>query len=102
MVCGGLAPPLVDPPRAAVGFVAVAETEQTNCVPETPFTVAAVPAAQTALPPLFTVTLGGFGALMINPFGVKIVKTTFGAGVKLVLEMVQVMLPAWPTLGFGA
>ncbi len=94
MVCGGLAPPLVDPPRAAFGLAAVAVTEQTNCVPVTLFTVAAVPALQTAVPPLFTVTLGGFGALMVNPFGVKMVKTTFGAGVKVVLEMVQVMLPA--------
>src|SRR6478752_10655871 len=94
MVCGGLAPPLVDPPRAAFGLAAVAATEQTNCVPATLFTVAAVPAPQTAAPPLFTVTLGGLGALMVNPFGVKMVKTTFGAGVKVVLEMVQVMLPA--------
>ncbi len=88
MVCGGLAPPLVDPPRAAFGLAKVAVTEQTNCVPLTLFTVAAVPAPQTAVPPLFTVTLGGFGALMVNPFGVKMVKTTFGAGVKVVLEMV--------------
>ena len=94
MVCGGLAPPLVDPPRAAFGLAAVAETEQTNCVPATLFTVAAVPAVQTAVPPLFTVTVGGLGALMVNPFGMNMVKTTFGAGVKLVLEMVQVMLPA--------
>ena len=93
MVCGGLAPPLVDPPRAAFGLAAVAETEQTNCVPATLFTVAAVPAPQTAAPPLFTVTVGGF-KLLVNPFGVKIVKTTFGAAVKDVLEMVQVMLPA--------
>ena len=91
----------MDPPRAAVGLDAVAVTEQTNCIPETPFTVAAVPAPQTAEPPLFTVTVGGF-KLLVNPLGVKMVKTTFGAGVKDVLETVQVMLPAWPTLGFGA
>src|ERR1041385_8419667 len=93
MVCGGFAPFLVEPP--SVGVV------HTNCVPETPLTVAAVPAPQEPAPPLFTVTLGGFGELMVNPLGVKIVKTTFGAGVVVVLEMVQVMLPAWPTLGFG-
>src|SRR5712671_1990185 len=102
MVCGGFAPFLVVPPGAADGFAAVAVTEQTNCVPETPFTVAAVPAAQDPAPPLFTVTLGGLGALMVNPFGVKIVKTTFGAGVVVVLLIVQMMLPAWPTFGFGA
>src|SRR5947209_5245022 len=101
IVCGGLAPFLVVPPREACGFAAVAVTEQTNCVPETPFTVTAVPAAQEPSPPLFTDTLGGFGALIVNPFGVNRVTTRFGAGVVVVLLMVQVMLPAWPTFGLG-
>ena len=93
MVCGGFAPFLVVPPRVGVVHV--------NSVPETLLTVAAVPAPQEPAPPLFTVTLGGLGALMVNPFGVKIVKTTFGAGVVVVLLIVQVMFPAWPTLGEG-
>src|SRR5579864_8716743 len=97
MVCGGFWPFLVEPPRAADGFAKVAVTEQTNCVPETPLTVVAVPAAQVAAPPLLTVTPGGLGLLMVNPLGTKIVKITFGAGVVVVLLIVQVKLPAWPT-----
>jgi hypothetical protein len=101
MVDGGFAPFFFDPPKAAVGFAAVAVTEQTNCVPETPFTITGVPAAQEPTPPLSMVTLGGLGALMVNPFGVNRVTTTFGAGVVVVLLIVQTMFPACPMFGLG-
>lgn len=93
MVDGGLAPFLFEPPRDGV--------VQANCVPEMPFTVAAVPAAHEPAPPLFTATLGGLGALMVNPLGTNRVTTTFWAGVVVVSLMVQVMVPDWPTFGFG-
>lgn len=101
MVDGGFAPFFLAPPRDACGFAGVAVTEQMNCVPAIPFTVTDVPAAQDPTPPLSIVTLGGLGALIVNPFGVNRVTTTLGAGVVVVLLMVQVMFPAWPTLGLG-
>src|ERR1051326_7228021 len=79
IVDGGFAPFFLEPPRDAV--------VHTNCVPGMPFTVTAVPAAHEPMPPLSTVTLGGFGALMFNPFGVNRVTTTFGAATVVVLLM---------------
>lgn len=89
MVDGGLAPFFLAPPR--VGVV------QTIWLP--PGT--GVDAVQEPVPPLSNVGVGGLGALMVKPVGMKIVNWTFGVGVVETLVTFHVMLSVCPTFGVG-
>ena len=89
MVDGGLAPFFLGPPR--VGVV------QTIWLP--PGT--GVDAVQEPVPPLSNVGVGGLGALMVKPVGMKIVNWTFGVGVVETLLTFQVMASDAPTFGVG-
>ena len=80
MVVGGLAPPFLGPPRV--------EVVQTIWLP--PGT--GVDAVQEPVPLLSNVGVGGLGALMVKPVGMKIVNWTFGVGVVDTLLTFQVML----------
>src|SRR5580765_2486803 len=98
MVCGGLAPPLVDPPRLGV----VTRMVPPNAVLKAPGQATLNPPVgvkvQVNAPPLLMVRAM---LLSCNPAGMVLVKTTFGAGVCVVLLIVHTMLPAWPMFGFG-
>lgn len=79
MVCGGLAPFLVEPPRLAVVQVMAPPLEGSPGPPH------------AATPPLFTVAVK---LLMTRPTGTTFVNTIFCATVVVVLLMVQTMFPA--------
>src|SRR5262249_46793283 len=98
MVCGGLAPFLVDPPRLGV----VTTIVPPSVVLKLPGQAAATPPVgvkvQAKFPPLLMVRAMLFSCM---PAGMVLVKITFGAAVCVVLLTVQTMLPAWPMFGFG-
>ena len=89
MVDGGLAPFFLAPPR--VGVV------QTIWLPP----ATGVDAVHEPVPLLSNVGVGGLGALMVRPVGMKIVNTTFGVCVVETLVTFHVMLSVCPTFGVG-
>jgi len=89
MVEGGLAPFFLAPPR--VGVV------QTIWLPP----ATGVDAVQEPVPLLSNVGVGGLGALMVMPVGMKIVNWTFGVGVVETLVTLYVMVFVCPTFGVG-
>lgn len=89
MVDGGLAPFFLAPPRV--------EVMQTIWLPP----ATGVDAEQEPVPLLSNVGVGGLGALMVKPVGMKIVNWTFGVGVVETLVTFHVMLSVCPTFGVG-
>ena len=89
MVDGGLAPFFLGPPRV--------EVMQTIWLPP----ATGVDAVHEPVPLLSNVGVGGLGALMVRPVGMKIVNTTFGVCVVETLVTFHVMLSVCPTFGVG-